>query len=210
LSLVLLAWASLAAAAGPIGTPTPPPAPEVAPVISGSYPIDLDGNRISDELEQGATGNTGLSIASAETVEVELIFSEPVTQRQIDEFLLLGGEITYIYQAVSYGWNGSILRQSIDLLPSVLGPALVQVEAVQQVQYCMDTATQVARVAPSGRRDSPAWPTVCAATPIRPSASSAAASMRRTPTCGAGASIGPTSRQTGNPHRSIMTGTTPS
>lgn len=147
LSLVLLAWTSLAAA-GPIGTPTPPPAPRVPPVISGSYPADLDGNCISDDLERGAGHGGGLSIASADVVEVELIFNEPVTQQQIDDFLRLGGQITYVYQAVSFGWNGSIPRQAIDLLPSVMGPTLVQVEAVQQIQYCMDTATQTGRVRP--------------------------------------------------------------
>ena len=79
---------------------------------------------------------------------MELIFNEPITQRQIDEFLRLGGQITYIYQAVSYGWNGYISRQSINLLPSAMGSTLVQVEAAQQIQYYMDTATQTGRVRP--------------------------------------------------------------
>jgi hypothetical protein len=146
--LVFLLSASVAYGAGAIGTPTPPPAPQVPPIISGDYPTDLDGNRISDALESATGTGTELSIASDELVEVELIFKEPVTQRQIDEFLQLGGQITYIYQVISYGWNGYISRQSINLLPSAMGPALVQVEAVQQVQYFMDTSTQVGRVRP--------------------------------------------------------------
>ena len=51
--------------AAPIEAPTPPPAPEMAPVISGDYPADLNGNRISDELEQGVGLKGDLSIASA-------------------------------------------------------------------------------------------------------------------------------------------------
>jgi subtilisin family serine protease len=145
---LLVGWTSLAGAAGPIGTPTPPPTPQVPPIISGSYPTDLDGNRISDDLEPSTGRDGGLSIASTDMVEVELIFDEPITQQQIDDFLRLGGQITYIYQAVSFGWNGYISRQAIALLPSVMGPALVQVEAVQQVRYYMDTATQTGRVRP--------------------------------------------------------------
>ncbi len=143
--LIFLLSASVAYAAGPVGSPRPPAPPIVPPIISGSYPTDLNGNHISDALES-AGGE--LSIASAEMIEVELIFNEPVTQRHIDEFLRLGGQITYIYRAVSYGWNGYISRQSINLLPAAMGSTLVQVEAVQQVQYFMDTSTQTGRVRP--------------------------------------------------------------
>jgi len=97
--LICLLSASLGYAAGPIGTPTPPPPPQVAPIISGDYSADTNGNCIDDSLEGGE-----VSIAAAEMVEVELIFNEPVTQAQINEFLRLGGQITYMYEAVSFGW----------------------------------------------------------------------------------------------------------
>lgn len=148
LSLLLLAWASLAGAAGPIGTPTPPPAPRVAPVISEIYPTDLDGNCINDELERGVGRKGDLSIAEEATIKVELIFSEPVTQGQIDAFLNLGGQITYIYKAISYGWNGIIPASSLDLLPEAMGETLVQVEPTYSLQPYMDMATQTARVRP--------------------------------------------------------------
>jgi len=148
LSLILLAWASLAGAADPIGTPTPPPAPSVAPIISQAYPTDLDGNRINDALEQTTSGTGGLSIAEEAAVKVELIFSEPVTQGQIDAFLSLGGQITYIYKAISYGWNGIIPAGSLDLLPEAMGETLVQVEPTYSLQPYMDMATQTARVRP--------------------------------------------------------------
>ncbi len=148
LPVVFLVWTSLAVAATPIGRPTPPTTPLVTPVISQDYSTDLDGNRINDELEQDADSKGGLSIAQEEMVEVELIFDEPITQQQIDSFLQLGGQITYVYEAVSYGWNGYFSRRNIGLLPSVMGPALVHVEGAQQLRYCTDTATQVARVRP--------------------------------------------------------------
>ncbi len=140
--LVALLSASLTYGAGSL---TPPPPPKVLPIISGTYSTDLNGNRIADSLEL-APGQ--VSIASDERVEVELIFKEPISQHQIDEFLRLGGQITYLYEAISYGWNGWISRGNIAALPAAMGPTLVQVEAVQQVRYCMDTATQTGRVRP--------------------------------------------------------------
>ncbi len=149
LSLLLLLSTSLAYGAVPIASPTAPLPPQIPPIISGEYSTDLDGNRISDVLDSGLGGLGDLSIASAGgMVTVELVFNEPITQRQIDDFLRLGGQISYIYQAISYGWNGLIPQQSIRLLPSAMGSALVQVEAEQLLVPYMDAATQSGRVRP--------------------------------------------------------------
>ena len=146
--LIFLLLASFTLGAEQAGTPTPPPVPEVSPIISGSYPADLDGNRIDDALEAGTGAQSEISIAAQEMVGVELIFKEPITQRQIEEFLRLGGQITYIYQTLSYGWNGQLPSENVKLLPSALGATLVQVEAVQQFRPYMDAATQTGRVRP--------------------------------------------------------------
>jgi hypothetical protein len=146
---IFLLSASLAYGAGPIASPTPPAPPQVPPVIRGDSATDLNGNRISDALEAALETEGALSLASAPPlVAVELIFKEPITQRQIDDFLRLGGQITYIYQAISYGWNGLIPQQNITLLPSAMGPTLAQVEAPQQLQPYMDRASQIGRVRP--------------------------------------------------------------
>ena len=111
---------------------------------------DIDG-MIGDALERGIASMGELSIAASpqdQMVQVELDFSEPVTQQQIDEFLRLGGEITYIYRAVSYGWNGRIPRESIDLLPVAMGPTLVLVEPVRKTRFYLDEASQTGRVRP--------------------------------------------------------------
>jgi len=103
-------------------------------------------------LESGDGTKGELSIASAlEMVDVELVFREPIKQRQIDDFLGLGGQITYIYKALSYGWNGLIPQQNVKLLPSAMGPALVQVEALQQLEPYVDRASQIGRVRPVWR-----------------------------------------------------------
>jgi len=140
---------------------TPPPRPDVPPVISGAYPSDLDGNRIDDELEgriELSTGpsslyqagkSLGVELASERLVDVELVFDEPVTQEQIDAFLAIGGQIRYLYQAVSYGWNGRIALGRVETLPAVMGPTLVLVTpAARPVQLYMDLASQLGRVRP--------------------------------------------------------------
>jgi hypothetical protein len=146
--LVFSLWSvCLARGAASLAAPTPPPAPRVPPTISVDDAADRNGNRIDDVLDT-YTGSAGeLSIASApELVAVEMIFREPVTQPQIDEFLRLGGRITYLYRAVSYGWNGLMPAQNVKLLPSAMGPALVRVEAPQSLEPYLDRATQVGRV----------------------------------------------------------------
>jgi subtilisin family serine protease len=129
---------------------TPPPAPEVAPIISRTYPGDLNGNRINDELDAATARRKSLSVAGAggPMVPVELVFSEPVTQRQIDDFLALGGQITYLFKAISYGWNGRIGQGSIALLPAVMGPSLVQVEPIRRLVAYMDLSSRTGRVRP--------------------------------------------------------------
>jgi hypothetical protein len=141
--------------------PRAPAPPEVTPVISGAYPGDRDADRISDRLETAverlrAAGPVSAQAhdrasAQADPVKVELIFSEPVTQEQIDAFVRLGGEITYLFRAVSFGWNGRIAAEKIDLLPSAMGPTLALVESVPFVERYMDRASQTGRVRPIWR-----------------------------------------------------------
>jgi hypothetical protein len=140
--------------------PTPPPLAAIAPVISGEYANDTDKNRIDDQLEEKVATSAKLSAAETksrglsaqmmgETVSVELIFSEPVTQGQIDTFTALGGTITYVYQAVSYGWIGRIPLDSVSVLPDLMGPSLVLVErTIRAKTYNTDRATQGGRVRP--------------------------------------------------------------
>lgn len=137
----------------------PPPPPEIPPIISESYSSDLDGDKIDDELQRrlaDVSATEVLAITNArqekdelaldELVDVELIFKEQITQQQIDDFLLLGGEINYIYKGVSYGWNGRIPCWAVEHLVSLMGPTLVQVESPRAVERYMDVATQTGRV----------------------------------------------------------------
>ena len=102
---VILVLALPLCAGGSSGPPglviAPPPDPVVKPQIVHPKSLDADSDRIDDRLE------TRLA-SLQEPVRVQLVFSRQITQEQIDGFVGLGGQIEYVYQAVSYGWNGTI------------------------------------------------------------------------------------------------------
>jgi len=153
--LALVACVLLAPGLAGAGTLRPPAPPQVAPVISESYPADQNGNRINDDLEIEIVHPKDISIATAEgqtadgrVTPVQLVFNAPVTQQQIDDFLALGGEIAHLFQAISYGWNGRIPREHVAFLPAVMGPSLVQVEPIRRLVAYMDLSSRTGRVRP--------------------------------------------------------------
>ena len=167
-SLTLLC-AALAAAAlpwGPLAASEPvilaaPPQPAIAPSVTHPDDLDTDGNRIDDVLdarvahlrtaalrESDPEKRASIEADLDETTEVQLIFSAPVTQAQIDAFLALGGQIDYIYKAVSYGWNGTAPLRAVETLPAKMGPALVAVTTSRPAATNLDEATRCGRVRP--------------------------------------------------------------
>jgi len=139
----------------------PPPLPAIAPQIATQYPNDADGDHVADDLAQRCqqalakktaavlVASTNISSPAPDAaIDLELIFSRPITQSQIDTFLQLGGSITYIYKAVSYGWNGRLPLAQVNRLPALLGDSLVLVEESKPVVLHMDHATRTGRVRP--------------------------------------------------------------
>jgi exo-poly-alpha-galacturonosidase len=139
----------------------PPPPPQIPPLISTTYSNDLNRNAIDDELESKATMAT-TQLKSAITpkavneakslltniVDIELVFKNPVTQRQIDDFQNLGGQIVYMYKAASYGWNGRIALEKVSNLPSLMGATMVLAQEAKPVVLHLDVATRTGRVRP--------------------------------------------------------------
>jgi subtilisin family serine protease len=138
---------------------TPPPPPEIPPIISESYSSDMDGNKIDDTLQNRMVEISNMKLLASteaerekkksifdELIDVELIFKEQITQQQIDEFLLLGGEINYIYKAISYGWHGRIPLRRISELPRLMGPTLVLLDQPREARLDMDLAIRTGRV----------------------------------------------------------------
>jgi len=139
----------------------PPPPPERAPKISLTYANDKDRNRIDDALfdkAQKALMSEHMAVTSDEKnkartelnkmVDVELIFTDEIDQKQIDDFIASGGEITYVYKAVSYGWNGRIPLGQLMQIVAKMGKKLVLIDEPKQAQLHMRIATQTGRVRP--------------------------------------------------------------
>jgi subtilisin family serine protease len=164
IALVALAFLSCAlpsAAESGLIALTPPPEPAVTPEIVRPVELDADGSGIDDrletrlfELKSKLASETdpdrrfALRADMDEPVNVELIFSRRVTQKQIDDFLALGGKIEYIYKSVSYGWNGTIPLKLIDSLRERMGSSLIAVVGDYVVRATLDEATRCGRVRP--------------------------------------------------------------
>ena len=125
---------------------TPPAEPPVHPRIGKSYPHDKDGDHIEDALNDKAKGAKGEE--GKHPVDVNLVFSQQITQQQIDTFENEGGTIVHIYKTISYGWSGSIALNKIGRLPQLLGPTLLLVEEPKKHKVHMINATQTGRVRP--------------------------------------------------------------
>jgi hypothetical protein len=140
---------------------TPPQRPDRAPDISSNYDNDKDRDRIDDNLfdkagkalmsERLAVTTDEKNKARAELdklVDVELIFTKQIDQKQIDDFLASGGDISYIYKAVSYGWNGRIPLGKLKQIATKMGQELVLIDGPKAAQLHMRIATQTGRVRP--------------------------------------------------------------
>jgi hypothetical protein len=140
---------------------TPPPEPAVRPIVSAPS-SDLDQSRIDDRLET-AISRAKTALARTESTEsekqaaqkalaaqtpIELVFDKQITQKQIDDFLSAGGKIDRIFQAVSYGWTGSVALKTVESLPKLMGPSLLGVAQSNKTEVHMDLAAQTGRVRP--------------------------------------------------------------
>jgi PKD repeat protein len=141
--------------------PRPPREPEVAPLVPRHFPSDNNNDRIQDSLGDRAkrlhsAANNPARPADrldalnklGELVHVELIFTNRIAQKHLDDFLAHGGEVTHLYEATSYGWNGRLPLGKILALPALMGDALVQIEEDRPAVLHLDQATLSGRVRP--------------------------------------------------------------
>ena len=123
----------------------PPRRPDVVPLISHTYDNDRDHDRIDDALlkrAEKALKTKSLAVTPKdrinaqvqidEMVNVEFIFTDQITQRQIDDFQSSGGEIDYVYKAVSNGWTGRMPLGKVKDIKSKMGDTLVLVEEAKE------------------------------------------------------------------------------
>lgn len=124
----------------------PPMASPVPPQIVYPREMDLNGNRIDDMLDVRMQAATAQEMNSP--VKVELIFDRPPTQTDFNVFNVYGGTIDYVYQAVSYGWNGFVPLGALLGLRNALGNELVFVSGDHVAKLHMNEASRTGRVRP--------------------------------------------------------------
>ena len=138
-----------------------PPEPAVRPLIGATYASDSNRDGVDDglfdraqaakaKLRKAATAEAKI-LAQADLdgkVEVELVFGEQITREQVDSFLALGGEIAYVYRAVSYGWNGRIPLSQVAAIAPAMGSPPVLIQEAKPAELHMDAATRTGRTRP--------------------------------------------------------------
>jgi hypothetical protein len=122
---------------------TPPPEPRVAPLIPIEVLSDADWNRIDDGLETRLreARRRGTVEELEAMVSVETVFTRPISQQEIDAFLALGGEIDFVFRAVSYGWNGRLPLSAVEQAAQDLGDNLVVIHGHQPLELFLQSAT---------------------------------------------------------------------
>src|SRR5262249_52300861 len=91
---------------------------------------------------------TASQAAASQSIQVELVFNQQITQSQIDRFTAQGGQIDYVYKAVSYGWNGRIPLRQVPAIPAAMGASFRLIEEAKPARWHMDAATRSGRVRP--------------------------------------------------------------
>ncbi len=131
-----------------------PRAPAIRPTLPRLHEIDTDADGLDDALQARVTGfeqaaaHAPAAAPLDELAEVEMVFSTPVAQGQLDQFVQSGGQVTYIYRAVSYGWNGLLPLSRVREAARRARPGLLGMVQARPVQLHMDKAARTGRVRP--------------------------------------------------------------
>src|SRR4051812_38436068 len=121
-----------------------PPAPAVAPEIPDVSDIDRDRNRVDDSID-AALPMGGQPDAE---ISMEAVFSRPLVQADIDQFVAGGGTIRHVFRAISYGWIGNLKRSAVPAMAASLGNDLLVIAADLPIGLHLDKATRTGRVRP--------------------------------------------------------------
>jgi len=130
------------------------------PIVHPISEIDRDGNRVDDSIdEQVRTARAVLQDAASteqqqadalasleEEIPVEFNFVRQITPEELDQFTRMGGRITWVYQAVGYGWNGVLPRGKIHQAANSMGSGFNGVIGEVPIEMHLHTATRTGRI----------------------------------------------------------------
>jgi hypothetical protein len=129
--------------------------PDVVPTMPSLAHIDKNNDRIADFLEAKVVAFEAnradpnkVPPAPDEAAFVEFVFAAPIAQVQLDAFVQQGGQLTYVYQKVSYGWTGVLPLSKVRAAAQAAGANLLAVIETQPIRYHLDIAGRTGRVRP--------------------------------------------------------------
>jgi len=117
------------------------PNKDKAPIIYHPDKIDKDFDRVADDLESMLSNSNPDGLLS-----VVVTLYNPVTNFDLARFTDLGGNITYIYRYVTYGFAGWIQAGNLPHFVRAEGNNLVIVERDAPVELHLDLSVPLTRV----------------------------------------------------------------
>jgi len=120
----------------------------VAPVVYHPDRLDRDFDRIVDSFE-----DTLATADMAQAMPVIVTLYEPVQSQDLQFFEMFGGNITYVYRNVTYGFAGWIPAGNLSAFVGMEGSNLVVVERDLPAKYHLDVSVPLIRARPIVWRD---------------------------------------------------------
>ena len=117
----------------------------IQPIIYHSDVVDRDFDRIQDSLE---ILMEDVAINGSAVLPVVVTLYNPVFSRDLDWFTMLGGNVTYVYRYVTYGFAGVIPAVNVSRFAMLENRNLAVIEYDAPVQYHLDTSVPLIRARP--------------------------------------------------------------
>ena len=130
---------------GDFSTEHAPPEDFVHPIIHRDDRIDMDLNGIQDSLEVLIS-----QIPADEEAAVPVVVTlfDPVTEEDLNHFTQLGGQISFVYRYVTYGFAGTLPAAEVSLFVDAVKENLLIVEYDSPLRYHLDVGTPLIQARP--------------------------------------------------------------
>jgi hypothetical protein len=119
------------------------PRRNVLPVIYHPDAIDKDFDRIVDTLEDKLVRSN-----ATQALPVIVTLYKPVENQDLEFFEMFGGNITYIYRNITYGFAGLISAGKLSDFAQAEGANLVVIEPDLPAEYHLDVSVPLIRARP--------------------------------------------------------------
>lgn len=119
----------------------------VEPVIYHVYAMDRDFDNIQDRLESLVLQTLQVNESAVLPVVVTLYSS--VSTLDLEYFRMLGGNVKYVYDYVTYGFAGVIPASNLSLFASLESKKLSMIEYDTPLRYHLDVSTPLIRARPT-------------------------------------------------------------